>query len=82
MFEQGNSNGKKIALSVNAFVEAILILIAFVGNFLLMYIFCQKTYRKNPSHVLIIYSSLVDNSVLVFHFFEVKYHVFFLSCIF
>ena len=73
MFEQDkDSNGKKIALSVNTIVETIVILIALAGNFLIISLFGRKRYRTKPSHVFVIFASLVDNLFLLIHFLEVN----------
>jgi hypothetical protein len=77
MCQQEDSNGIKNALRVNAIVETIVIIIALAGNFLIITLFGRKRYRTKPSHVFVIFSSLVDNLFLILHLFEVKFTILF-----
>ncbi len=57
---------------VNIVIAICFILIGFVGNFLVIGIFCRKKFRSNPSQVLILFTAIIDNLFLIVHFFEVN----------
>jgi hypothetical protein len=58
---------------VNIVIVIFLILIGFVGNFLVIGVFSRKRFRSNPSQVLILFTAIIDNLFLVVHFFEVNF---------
>ena len=58
-------------LRVNPISTSIVILGGLIGNSIVIFVFGQKTYRTNPSHVYFLCSAIVDSLFLIVHFFEV-----------
>ena len=74
-----NTNIKEIAESVefhtktqkfNTLLTICIIIIGLIGNFITVFIYGQKKYRKNSSNVYLLCLALNDSLFLVVHFFE------------
>ena len=55
---------------INIYATICVILIGLIGNFITMFIFSQKKFRTNSSHVYLLCLSIIDTFFLVNHFFE------------
>lgn len=58
---------------VNLFSSVTVIVVGIFGNFLMLFVFLQKRFRKNPADVYLLCLALVDTMFLLTHFFEGKY---------
>ena len=83
MLLTNNTCMKEIAESVrfytktqkfNTLLTICIIIIGLIGNFITVFIYGQKKYRKNSSNVLLLCLAINDSLFLVVHFFEDTIH--------
>lgn len=55
---------------INLISSFVVILIGFIGNFLITLVFIQKKFRSNSSHIFLLCLSIIDNLFLIIHLFE------------
>lgn len=55
---------------INLIITFIVLIVGLIGNFLLVYIFCQKRFRVNSSNVYLLCLGINDGLFLLIHFFE------------
>jgi len=58
----------------NTLLTICIIIIGLIGNFITVFIYGQKKYRKNSSNVLLLCLAINDSLFLVVHFFEDTIH--------
>ena len=55
---------------INIYMTSIIIIVGLVGNFLTIFVFSQKRFRHNSSHVYLLSLAINDSLFLIIHFFE------------
>ena len=52
---------------INVFITVIVIIAGLVGNFLTIFVFLQKKFRKNPASVYLLCLAIFDSMFLNFY---------------
>ena len=59
-----------VTTKFNVYFSLIVIMIGLCGNFITIFVFSQKKFRKNSSNVYLLALAIIDILFLITHFFE------------
>lgn len=70
LFEDNSIYFLEISRKINIFITLLVITIGLAGNSLIILVFHQRSFRKNPANVYLLCLAIIDSLFLVIHLFE------------